>query len=336
MDKTITSGKVREALASVLEQPEYLLPTPRNVAIRDSTKKLLETITAVGNIKVFENFSKNLVTSIQSIFPVSSSASATDNSMEKLLSAFHKKRISELEGIWQFFFEKLGWQAPDPMISQYINQTLFDSLVMNHFGAASHAKPKPPPSTSLTVDEDNILRYVSGYIPFKLLRQFEKQTTDKAADFVECLSHMAVPGTSAEEDFPTYATKWIQQVNRGGLFVVNDRAFDLFRRIEIEIRDTLPTLLGPNPPESQQRDAVVSRVTTTEEIQEQWALLAVDIDDDNDAQELLRVIVNLWITIRAHALAKSWMECYRSTKKSTSKAKGLRKSLKKTDTDTEQ
>jgi len=32
------------------------------------------------------------------------------------------------------------------------------------------------------------------YIPFKLLRQFEKLTTDKAADFVECLSHMSVLG----------------------------------------------------------------------------------------------------------------------------------------------
>ena len=53
----------------------------------------------------------------------------------------------------------------------------------------------------------------------------------------------------------------------------------------------------------------------------------MDIDNDDDAQELLRVIVNLWITIRAHALAKSWMECYRSSKKSKSKAKGLRKSL---------
>ena len=71
-------------------------------------------------------------------------------------------------------------------------------------------------------------------------------TTDKAADFVECLSHMAVPGDCVEDDFPTYATKWIQQVNGGGLFVGNNQAFALFRQIEVEIRDTLPNLLGPN------------------------------------------------------------------------------------------
>jgi len=135
---------------------------------------------------------------------------------------------------------------------------------------------------------------------------------------------MAVPRDCVEDDFPTYATKLIQQVNHGGLFVVNYQAFALFRQVEIEIRDTLPNLLGPGfTPESQQKDMLVSRVSATEEIQLQWALLAVDIDDDNDAQEL---------TIRAHALTKSWIECYRSTKKSTSKAKGLWKSLKKTET----
>ena len=35
---------------------------------------------------------------------------------------------------------------------------------------------------------------VDIYIPFKLLRQFEKLATVKAADFVECLSHMTVLG----------------------------------------------------------------------------------------------------------------------------------------------
>ena len=65
---------------------------------------------------------------------------------------------------------KLGFQKPlDPMISQFVNQTLFDSLAVNHSGAASHANPPSHlPSTSLNFDEENILRYVSGYIhPFQ-------------------------------------------------------------------------------------------------------------------------------------------------------------------------
>ena len=124
----IMSGKVlvREALAAVLERKEYLLPTARNTGIREGMKTLLQaiTITEVENINVFDKFAESLVSSIQSIFPASTSA--TERVREKLLSAFHAKRVSELEGIWQDFYVKLGLQKPlDPMISQFVNQTLF-------------------------------------------------------------------------------------------------------------------------------------------------------------------------------------------------------------------
>ena len=74
----------------------------------------------------------------------------------------------------------------------------------------------------------------------------------------------------------------------GYVFVVNNHAFALSRQIEIEICNTLPTFLGPSfTPESQQKGMLVNLMN----------LLAVDIDDDNGAQELCTVSVNLWITI---------------------------------------
>ena len=75
----------------------------------------------------------------------------------------------------------------------------------------------------------------------------------------------------------------------GYVFVVNDHAFALSRHIEIEICNTLPTFLDPIlcTPESQQKGMLVNLMN----------LLAVDRDDDNSAQELCRVSLNLWITI---------------------------------------
>ena len=66
--------QVREALAAVLERKAYLLPTARNVGIREGTKTLLQAITAVENVNVFDKFAESLVSSIQSIFPTSTSA----------------------------------------------------------------------------------------------------------------------------------------------------------------------------------------------------------------------------------------------------------------------
>lgn len=63
-----------EALAAVLERKEYLLPTARNVGIREGMKTLLQAITEVENVNVFDEFAESLVSSFQSIFPASTSA----------------------------------------------------------------------------------------------------------------------------------------------------------------------------------------------------------------------------------------------------------------------
>ena len=43
---------------------------------------------------------------------------------------------------------------------------------------------------------------------------------------------------------PTNAIKWIEQVNRGGLFQVNDQEFTLFRLIELKVRVDMPSILS--------------------------------------------------------------------------------------------
>ena len=61
----------------------------RNIGIREGTKMLLQAITAVKNVNVFDKFAESLVSSIQSIFPASTSV--IEVVREKLLSAFHTK-----------------------------------------------------------------------------------------------------------------------------------------------------------------------------------------------------------------------------------------------------
>jgi len=89
---------------------EYMLPTARNVGVKEGTKTILQAIRTVKIVSVFDKFAESMVSSIQSIFPASTSAA--EGVREKLLSVFHTKQISELEGIWQDFFVKLGLQKP--------------------------------------------------------------------------------------------------------------------------------------------------------------------------------------------------------------------------------
>ena len=123
-------------------------------------------------------------------------------------------------------------------VMQSVNQHIFDTLLVEHFQAQERPSSSTEVCTQLTAEEENILRYASGFIPFKLLNRYLKQSTEKASQFVECLSNMAVGGN--ETSFHHYTTEWIRKVNRGGLFYINDDAYKLFYRIEQEVRTRLP------------------------------------------------------------------------------------------------
>ena len=76
-------------------------------------------------------------------------------------------------------------------------------------------------------DELNALRYVSGYVPHVLLKKYEKKMEKRVAPYLACLGNIAVAGD--ESSIHNYTTKWIEKVNRGGLFPANDDSFWLLR-----------------------------------------------------------------------------------------------------------
>ena len=54
---------------------------------------------------------------------------------------------------------------------------------------------------------------------------------------------MAICGE--ETDFLKYTRAWTEEVNRGGLFEVNDNAYVLFKEIELNLQNNLQTHLQP-------------------------------------------------------------------------------------------
>ena len=59
-------------------------------------------------------------------------------------------------------------------------------------------------------------------------------------------------------------------------------------------------------------------------------MLAIDIKNESEADELLHEIVSLWVTIRGFAVTSFWLEQYQIVQKRTvKKSKSLRKTLDK-------
>ena len=98
----------------------------------------------------------------------------------------------------------------------------------------------PHINVTLNEDEQNIIRYAAGYIPFKLLKKYEKSFSDLAISAVECLSTMAINGD--ESSLLEYTRSWTLQINRGALFENNDLSYELFKEIEMNVQHYLLTV----------------------------------------------------------------------------------------------
>ncbi len=108
--------------------------------------------------------------------------------------------------------------------------------------------------------------------------------------YLECLSRMKVNGR--EGSLATYATAWIEEVNRGGLFEVNDATYSLFLMLEELIREGGS---GQSVPLVLSKQELLKRVENTVVIQHHWSSLSVDIDDDDSVQDLLTEVCTIWL-----------------------------------------
>ena len=112
---------------------------------------------------------------------------------------------------------------------QHVNQMLYEKQIKSHFSTECESanvelgSSEPP---EITVDEENIIRYAAGYVPYKLLKKYEQQTSATAQYYVECLGNMAINGE--ESSLTEYTSQWISLCNRGGLFEINDMSYLMF------------------------------------------------------------------------------------------------------------
>ena len=175
-----------------------MVDTSRSATARRTAKTLLEDIFINANIEIFDQFPAKLVDTITGILPASA-APLTENVSKRIMSKFHTLRVEKLGYLWQQLYSRLSWAEMDPTVEQYASQLVLEKPMCSCFGGVTVPR-RCAPALPVTAD---ILRYVSGYVPFKLLKTFEVQLSWQAADYVECLSHMSVQGEI--HDFPTYA-----------------------------------------------------------------------------------------------------------------------------------
>ena len=286
----------------------------------------LETAARLDEFSVALNaFAKDLLSTLESC--VQTTYLTEVKCREKSCCAFYKQQLNSLPELWTRIHRELGLSDPDPLWFQTANRLIFEDFLATALevkGFGKHSSHVGPCETSLKIEADqaNVIRYAAGYVPFKLLKRYKQKTSPEALAIVDCLSDMAVKGDDAS--FLAYTSEWIKEINRGGLFQVNDGCYTFFCNLELGVRKHLGSTIGHKFSEMQ----VIEAISSDENILFHFDVLSSDIPDDHQAT-LLHEFIEMWVKIRVHAFSKMLLEEYKHQKQvETKKAKSLRASLK--------
>ena len=110
-----------------------------------------------------------------------------------------------------------------------------------------------------------------------MLKKFDKKKGRKYSEFVCCLGEMSVAGEGST--VLEYTEKWINLVNRGGLFPLNDNTFSFFVQVERRVQALLPghVLSTLSDDKESFRQDVIDKVVGDEEVQFYWTILSQEI-----------------------------------------------------------
>ena len=162
----------------------------------------------------------------------------------------------------------------------------------------------------MTSHEAKILRYVAGFIPFSLKKRFENKKDSASRISLEIIALWHMQGDALERPvtFLEYTNSWIDRINRGGLFVVNDEFFVFVRNIEFVARSIFNKQLLEKYSGEDLRDLLQRKFETDENIQSCWESLTKNFQEDAVLTTLKQSIFKKWIDIRARAFANVWIQ----------------------------
>ena len=235
---------------------------------------------------------------------------------EKMWGQYQKLRISDMfKREWQDLLEKATSTPCCPIFYQYVTDFVFREMIKQQYPIERVRNTES--EVFLTTDEMNALRYAAGYVPRALRGKLRKSANPLKDELTLCLLDLLDDGDEEHDG----SCNWIQMIDRGGLTHVNNVTYNAFLSMELELRRHLTREQPPNF-----RD-VAENIKKNEDVQFSWSMVAADWEEE-EAQALLALTVDLWITIRGFSFASAWIEKFKAEhKKSVQKSKGVRKQL---------
>ena len=246
---------------------------------------------------------------------------------EKMWTQFYKYRASELVSSWKAFVAQANLPPVynDPWLIQVVARLSLEKCIVTKHPTASPSCASE--KKRLTADEHNALRYSAGYVMASLAKRYDAAGSPSLARWVRDQSEVSSAPTSS---FFHFTKVWVEKVNRGGLFLVNDSLYDVFHSVELILSEHLRSMPAD---QGLDKSKILSLLCEDNEVQFLWSTLVFDLDEES-SQKVLMDIVRLWVTVRGFSYASALVEEYkRVVTGALQRTKSLRKELKKKSSD---
>ena len=212
-------------------------------------------------------------------------------------------------------------QSAPPILFQYVTDIVFKNLIETTFPSKVTKTNQSAPTIS--TEEEKVIRYAAGYILRTLKRKLQRSSNPLKKHMIAAITDLVGDELN---DVDEESTKWVQSVDCGGLVHISNNVFLFFCSIEEALRVHFK-LSNTEPLSSGMKSTIMTEIIENDNVVFHRSLVATTEDDDTQ-QELLKQIVDHWVTIRGFSFARSWMEIFKqSNKKGTQRAKALRKGL---------
>ena len=221
-DATEDIRMFRYACSSILDDESFMIPSEGTELCVRMSKSLINLLSSPTQCTL--RFTSWLIRELKGILEKCKRKNGLFN-QEKLWSTFHQTTLSAgFKEKWETFLVSVGL-AKEPLFYQHITDEIFNLLIKQSIEIPYKESQLEEYEEMLTFEEENAVRYVGGYV----LRVLKKQILD--SDVTKILDEFV------EEDKENQdANTWVAAVDRGGLVVITEEAYQLFYAIETCVR----------------------------------------------------------------------------------------------------
>ena len=337
MDITATSESytfaqaVEDSSAIYSEAVEAVYKGP-TLELDKSFQPLLDLIRNHKCSPGFKKFSSVAVKSLWETVPSGGSKMQNPAGFEVMSASFHSLLLSDTPG--DMFKECVRLHMPtceDEQVDLILPDLLMEMLqVILKKRYSSSIPTVAMTDVSLSETEEQVLRYVAGFVAYKLSKHFARYPANSVAKL--CLSVIKSwqnnPSLPQEpKTFLDYTNQWIAEVNRGGLFNVKDEVFIVFRHIENTCKPLLD--VSEIQKDINVKTTLSESIIASTDFNVAWDIATQDVANSTVKETLKSKIISIYVNIRCKSFSRAIMNLRKKSDKEISKTgeKSLRKKL---------